>query len=250
MKQYIKVNNPGEMKKLFHLYDQLQWRANVSGLKYQIGAEKIYPVVVGYSDGYSWYINDHGNDGKTYLTVNQAVNMNNILSYEKMIHIPYHSRTIDQFKRPKLAMHRLREIVEAGVINSEDLSVKYVESSSREGQFISPMGGGLSHAKFECKIKSFKVKNFPTIISYQDVGCPNFSAGKRTSNHMSTDFWEVVIGIRHDYESISNTIVHEKYLQVTDLTYTDPVSGCCPSVKLAVGPGSKPSYYLYYTLFL
>jgi hypothetical protein len=108
----------------------------------------------------------------------------------------------------------------------------------------------LSRASFDCNLKSFKVRNFATIASYQEVGCPNFSAGKRVSNHMSTDFWEVVIELRYDYKSHSDSIVHEKYLQVTDLEYIDSITGCCPEIRLDIDRGSKPSYYLYYTLFL
>ena len=253
MKEYIKVNNPKEMEKLLFLYEKLNWRANISGLKYQVKSKGIYPVVVGHNDGYAWYLNDHGNDGKKYFTVDKILRIHNMMSHEKVIYIPYNSRPLAQFSTPQLTVHTLQKLHKEGKITSDNVGVRFIEKC-RSNYNISVGRLGVSDnyswKKFDCELKSFKVVNSPTITSYEQVGEPKFFAGKRYENSLTHDFWEVSINLPGNYEQYSNDFVLEKYLEITDFNSTDPMNGCCREIRLDAESRQEPSNYLYYTLFL
>jgi hypothetical protein len=249
MKEYVLVNNQQEMEKLLLLYDQLQWRANINDLKYKVKSKAIYPVVVGHQDDYAWYVNDHGNDGKKYFTVDKVLRMHNTMSHEKVIYVPYHSRPLFQHNRAQLTVHNLKELHSEGKLNTSDVGIRYVEKSlSDHGRNGFTNNHNWQH--FDCALKDFKVVNFPTITSYEQVGKPKFLAGKRMSNTFTHDFWEVAINLPGAYDAHRKFPVIEKYLEITDYNSTDPMNGCCLEIRLNADSVQEPSNYLYYTLFI
>lgn len=251
MKQYIKINDIAEMKKLMYLYDTFGWKANTVGLRQRMKEQGSYPIVVAHCDSYSWYLNDHGNDGKLYLTVEQALKMHNNLSYEMKIYVPYVYR--DRFSRmirgQRITMEDLNEIHKDGrLVSGYNLSVRYVEKSvSDHGR--NGFTNNHTWMHFECAFESFKKVNFPCINSYTEVGKPKFVGDKRASNHLCRDYWEVTINLPGAYESHTNKALLESYVEITDLAIVDPNTFAHPEIRLDAEQRLRPSNYLYYTLF-
>ena len=245
MKEYVLVNNPQEMDTLLSLYKQLQWRATVSGLNYKMSSSSIYPVVVGHQDDYSWYLNDHGNDGKKYHTVDKVIHMHNSFSYQKKLYIPYEQRAMASF-RSNFSIFHLKDLQKEGKLTSDSVGVRYVEKS--QPPEARGRGDMNSWKHFDCELKTFNKVNFSTIDSYTQVGKPNFHEDKRGSNNLSRDYWEITVNLPGSYESHSEGIILEKYLEITDYNTMDPMNGCCMELRLSVQRESQPSNYIYYTL--
>jgi len=254
MKQYIKVNNKAEINTLLVLYKTLDWRANISGLVARSREEGSYPIVVGHCDGYSWYLNDHGNDGKHYLSVKDVVKIHNSLSYEKKIYIPYHYRDVLSRTSRKISVHNLEEMFREGRLNeNEKVSIRYVEKTPVEGSGDGRIGFPTNQSTwqhFECAFKNFKKVNFSTIDSYTQVGKIRFVGDQRMSNSLRNDYWEVIINLPEAYEEQSTGNISEKYIEITDCSIVNPHTFAHPDIKIDSKSRLEPSNYIYYTLFL
>ncbi len=247
MKQYVLVNNKEEMDKLLIHYKKLSWRANLTGLKARAIEQKNYPFAVGFCDDYSWYMNDHGNDTNKYISIAEAIHESQ-LTVQKKIYIPYYTRMVSSFGGGRFTMNGLLESHKKGKLTSSSNAVRYVEKYQKRvsGAYF---GGFSSWRHLHCTLNSFKVKNFSTITSYQEVGNLNFIGSTRQSNRMSEDFWEIDINISNEYNDSPDDCVLEKYLEITDFNTVDSNSGTHPQVRLGCENEIKPSYYIYYCLF-